>query len=85
MKWVPSAFTSASTEFKIELRDNRGKEPLYAIVHSGGLIMNRQLELVQEPLPSSRTSDYLAQTRFPIKLAMGLVLAYHEKHDSRYQ
>ncbi|WP_217925125.1 hypothetical protein [Miltoncostaea oceani] len=57
-----SQFSLEETRVTISLRDR----DRWAIVRSGGFCMNRSGQWEYEPLPSSRSDDFIARTRFTL-------------------
>ena len=53
----------------VEWRDGRDRHDLWAVVDCG-LCFNNRGEWEYEPLPSSRTDEFLERCRFPLDVAL---------------
>lgn len=60
---------AVTKDISVELRDDRAKPPLWAVTQHG-CVLNTEFEWEYEPLPSSRTDEFKARTRFPIGEAL---------------
>lgn len=55
---------------------------LWKILFDGCMCLNNELNFVRDPLPSSRTCEYLKSTRFPYEEAFQTILKWQEKEKN---
>ncbi len=91
LKFIPSRyeiFPELKEKFSLDLalewrRNNKKGEPLFCIKVNGN-VMHKDGTLEHESLPSSRTEEFLKNTRFTLKKAQVLANKYLPKYLQKY-
>jgi hypothetical protein len=58
--------------------EKRGKD-LWCVSVFGGTVLDRELQRHYEPMPSSRTEEFIAATRFDLEEAFSIARRYNEQ------
>ncbi len=91
LKFIPSRyeiFPELKERFALDLalewrRNNNKGEPLFCIKVNGN-VMHKDGSLEYESLPSSRTEEFLKNTRFTLKKAQALANKHIPKYMKKY-
>jgi len=79
------AMRDALNELVVAARINRDNRTMWAIV-SGNAVLNHDAEWEHEPLPSNRSDDFIARTRWPsAREAIEFAQRHIEKYPSGYK